>query len=665
MRSVCTRGNEQIPVDVSYKHKSCLSYLRKAQKQVVSSVCKTNGYKFDSDKGLTETFNQAAREYKTVLDNNVWMNFTSWQVKLVSAELELITRPLSKPSKRFVTKKILQIVNCAKQGPNPNNYNSHKVITEAVPFLDSDECKIIISRLKHFLRFVPDIEPGKRDDWYGITNEFYIKKYISTFLQVGVFMVNRIIEIRDCMSECMKLPRIPTVIPQMTFKVRSITFGKEQIVELARYITVKGKKGYGLLLEKHEIPSKKSIVEYDIKKNSKRIRGYDGIVNQFQIENEQPRKRVRTEVKLNSDRTKLKKMNFSNTNRDVTDISKLTLEQWRHVSGLIFKRIFTPPKRCKEVTVVTTDGISASWHVHRQVEVKKGKQNKTKKTIRMNVTSTKPGQYGTHGSDTIFNTDKNTTVISVDPGHANIISLIRKHPEPKLDSTTRQGRMGISKFELSNSKWRDMNGNHQYNQRIMFQTSIKLQGVIDDLSKCSSSNLNNYEKHIEGRMGTSAKFIEVMKSRNNRRWKFEAYQKEQRAVHKLVADVLDGVDSKENVVVAWGNGSFGPTSRGHDSAPNKKLRRSLSHYVPIVLIDEYNTSKKSCCCKSDCTELRTKGYMRRATVMQCVDCRCILSRDTNASCNINEVFMFQVENQTHQTPPYLRRKKLKDTTYDA
>ena len=83
------------------------------------------------------------------------------------------------------------------------------------------------------------------------------------------------------------------------------------------------------------------------------------------------------------------------------------------------------------------------------------------------------------------------------------------------------------------------------------------------------------------------------------------------------------------------------------------------------LVDEYNTSKKSCCCKSDFTELRTKGYMRRATVMQCVDCRCIISRDTNASCNINEVFMFQVENQTHQTPHYLRRKKLKDTTYDA
>jgi hypothetical protein len=63
--------------------------------------------------------------------------------------------------------------------------------------------------------------------------------------------------------------------------------------------------------------------------------------------------------------------------------------------------------------------------------------------------------------------------------------------------------------------------------------------------------------------------------------------------HKLVADVLDGVDNKEHIVVSWCNGSFGPTSRVHDSAPSKKLRKSLSHYVYIVLVDEYNTSNKS------------------------------------------------------------------------
>jgi hypothetical protein len=49
--------------------------------------------------------------------------------------------------------------------------------------------------------------------------------------------------------------------------------------------------------------------------------------------------------------------------------------------------------------------------------------------------------------------------------------------------------------------------------------------VTDDLSKCSSSNLTNYEKYIEGCMDPSAKFIDVMKSRNNRRFEIKLEHK--------------------------------------------------------------------------------------------------------------------------------------------
>ena len=47
----------------------------------------------------------------------------------------------------------------------------------------------------------------------------------------------------------------------------------------------------------------------------------------------------------------------------------LTKEQWRAVVPLTFHRIFAPPKRLERrgsrVEVVTTDGISASWHIKR------------------------------------------------------------------------------------------------------------------------------------------------------------------------------------------------------------------------------------------------------------------------------------------------------------
>ena len=115
--------------------------------------------------------------------------------------------------------------------------------------------------------------------------------------------------------------------------------------------------------------------------------------------------------------------------------------------------------------------------------------------------------------------------------------------------------------------------------------------AIAVLSKSPSGDLTNYGDHIKARLNTIPVFVRVMKLKCKRRWGFDSYRQEQRAVHKLAAAVLDGVET--NVIVAWGNGSFGPTSKGHASAPNKALRRSLSRFFPIVLVDEHNTSKKT------------------------------------------------------------------------
>jgi len=40
----------------------------------------------------------------------------------------------------------------------------------------------------------------------------------------------------------------------------------------------------------------------------------------------------------------------------------------------------------------------------------------------------------------------------------------------------------------------------------------------------------------------------ALRAKNNRRWKFESYQKGQRAVNKLAADILEGVEDKNDVV---------------------------------------------------------------------------------------------------------------------
>ena len=59
-----------------------------------------------------------------------------------------------------------------------------------------------------------------------------------------------------------------------------------------------------------------------------------------------------------------------------------------------------------------------------------------------------------------------------------------------------------------------------------------------------------------------------MAVKNHRRRKFPAYQEGQQAVTKLASVILEGVENPSNVVVAWGNGSFGPTSRDFNAAMN-------------------------------------------------------------------------------------------------
>lgn len=296
-----------------------------------------------------------------------------------------------------------------------------------------------------------------------------------------------------------------------------------------------------------------------------------------------------------------------------------------------------------------------------------------------------PGSYGLHGKDVLCELDPKTTIIAVDPGHASILSLVRFHPRPpdgrdveekERDSVRRNNKgqkarrkdtrdktfaeLGLSAYDLKNTVWRSMNGNMKYTQRTRAQDQrLKMESPIFELSVASSRvpRSSDYLLHTTARLKTAKAFEKVMGLKNRRRWKFDSYRDGQRAVHKLTTAILSGVEDKNNAIVAWGNGSFGPTSRGHASAPNKGLRKSLCRFLPIVLVDEHKTSRKSCCCQADVLSLRTPEYKKRTTVLQCDSCQRLLGRDVCAAVNIGNVFKHQVRTQDATLPSYLKRKE--------
>ena len=73
-------------------------------------------------------------------------------------------------------------------------------------------------------------------------------------------------------------------------------------------------------------------------------------------------------------------------------------------------------------------------------------------------------------------------------------------------------------------------------------------------SSSRSGYADVYVLHVQARIETSVSMQAWMKVKMPRRWKLQAYQKEQRAVTKLVTSLLGGLNPTDTIVV-WGNGA--------------------------------------------------------------------------------------------------------------
>jgi hypothetical protein len=239
-----------------------------------------------------------------------------------------------------------------------------------------------------------------------------------------------------------------------------------------------------------------------------------------------------------------------------------------------------------------------------------------------------------------------------------LISAVRLHKFEHPKSAKPVDRVYFqrqrSRFKLSNLEWSQSCGHSKNRGREERLVKILgLQPIIDTLAQASSrtSETENYKSHIRTRMFTANSLITRMEAKCTRRWKFESYQKEQRAVEKLCTALLGGL-SPTNTLVVWGNGGFGPTSKGHASAPNQKLQKAIAQRLPLVVGSEYRSSKTSACCHCAVKEIKGKLQQQRATLVQCLGCRTLLGRDVNAANVIADIFC-SVRGTLEKLPPWI------------
>jgi hypothetical protein len=194
LRSVCRRTTDDRPQEVDFKHKECLESLRFAQDVVTTQMTH-----FDDRNNLVQTFNQAAREYLTALENNVFMNYALWQKRAIDAEIsvrpDLAELLPTKHARKYAVMRITQRINYAKSGPNPAKWKHDSVRTHGVVFADSEHGSEIVSRYQKYLALTPtseNVSMRMHDEWLGVASTNVIKEFTHTFLACGIAMMQRL-----------------------------------------------------------------------------------------------------------------------------------------------------------------------------------------------------------------------------------------------------------------------------------------------------------------------------------------------------------------------------------------------------------------------------------------------------------------------------------------
>jgi hypothetical protein len=230
----------------------------------------------------------------------------------------------------------------------------------------------------------------------------------------------------------------------------------------------------------------------------------------------------------------------------------------------------------------------AHWHLTREAKDVSINKNKTgPETIEIRKLTNR--HYGVHQVDSKFGLTLDLNVVAVDPGRVNLISAVRLYntddammkrtkPVKKVENETNKQRrrrllqekmfeLKRSEFNLSNKEWRWKTGQVKNQRRLQIQSlqhRMNMGAAYLRLAEASSRTgfADEYIRHVKARTETAPKLQEMMQVKAPRRWKFEAYTKEHRAVKKLTTDLLGGLRPYNTIISSYGGtGDLAPVEK--------------------------------------------------------------------------------------------------------
>ena len=235
--------------------------------------------------------------------------------------------------------------------------------------------------------------------------------------------------------------------------------------------------------------------------------------------------------------------------------------------------------------------------------------------------------------------------IGVDPGHASIIFATNLRTGEQLNITNGYYRQLTRSTAIADKR------------EYLMSVTLDANSVWELLSQPSSNLMMNPNRWTP-LWANWSRLIEIALDVRFRKMKLDTYISDQKGLFHISEKLMNMVVPGDLPTLFWGNGCQSPTSRGHASAPNKKLRDYLTNRGFIIaLTAEYNTSqicpgKPTVSSPNPCGErLVSARYVDEATghsrqirgLKHCTKTGHTINRDLVGAMNIAMMGKYQLE----------------------
>jgi hypothetical protein len=203
--------------------------------------------------------------------------------------------------------------------------------------------------------------------------------------------------------------------------------------------------------------------------------------------------------------------------------------------------------------------------------------------------------------------------------------------------------------KCSNKEWRSLAGMRSAQQKRegWLNNRPDIKGIIRRIPIKGTAEVVHFQTYLQYVLLHKDTLLDFYGERKWRKLKWRAYTCKQRAFNEICNRITRG-DS--NTVVAYGNGGFSSSSRGHASAPVKQLYQQLRRRCRVRLMDEHRSSIVCSKCDEEFAP-HQKFWSLRVCKNTCLT---LWNRDVNAARNIRHILLYTNSNEGER--PYMFKR---------